>query len=211
MDPALVDYYPKTPAGDTWLPDLACGMTSAYAAAHSGSEPDFTNYAQCAKDDAPFIGCLDYIFTSPHFRVVDAPALPHRDGVLGPFPTATEPSDHLLLSAELELPLRSDSALAEVYGAAAGVGEGGSKRRRVERGGRGFQSREADNEAIRKAKHEELLAFVARPDLFFYFPASINSFERRLVHEIADGLDLLHTSHGEGYDRFIRVEKKAQV
>ena len=61
MDPALAQHYPKPPAGDAWLPDLACGMASAYAAAHGGCEPDFTNYAQCCKDEAPFVGCLDYV------------------------------------------------------------------------------------------------------------------------------------------------------
>ena len=43
MDPDLAQHYPKPPAGDAWLPDLACGMVSAYAEAHGGCEPDFTN------------------------------------------------------------------------------------------------------------------------------------------------------------------------
>ena len=58
-------------------------------------------------NQTPFIGCLDYVFTSPHFRVVGAPALPHRDGARGPYPTEAEPSDHLLLAVQLELPLRA--------------------------------------------------------------------------------------------------------
>jgi len=138
---------------------------------------------------------------------VGAPALPHRDGARGPFPTEAEPSDHLLLSVQLELPLRADPALAEVYGAAAATaGEGGGKRRRVERGGGG--GREGRDEALRTAKTEELRAFIASADRTHDFPASMNSFERRLVHEICEGLDLIHESQGEGYDRFIRVEKK---
>jgi len=114
---------------------------------------------------------------------------------------------------QLELPLRADPALAEVYGAAwaAAAGEGGGKRRRVERGGGGGGGgggREGRDEALRAAKTEELRAFLAGADRTHDFSASMNSFERRLVHEICEGLDLLHESHGEGYDRFIRVEKK---
>lgn len=210
MDPALTQFYPKPPAGDAWVPDLACGMASAYAAAH-GCEPDFTNFAKCLKDDSPFIDCLDYVLTSPHFCVLGAPALPHRDAVSGPFPTESEPSDHLLLSVEVALPLLPDAALAGLYGACAAAegGGGGGKRRRVEWGGGGARSREGANEALRAAKQEELRAFIARPDRTLDFPPSMNSFERRLVHEIAEGLDLLSQSHGEGYDRFIRVEKKS--
>ena len=46
MESTLMAHYPAGPEGDTWAPDLRYGMASAYAMAHGGSEPDFTNYAQ---------------------------------------------------------------------------------------------------------------------------------------------------------------------
>ena len=103
MDPKLAEGYPAVPKGDAWLPTLRCAMRSAYEVAH-GQEPDFTNYAQSLRDAAPFIGCLDYVFCSPHLRVLGAPPLPHRQDYMGagPMPTSSEPSDHLLLSVELE-------------------------------------------------------------------------------------------------------------
>jgi mRNA deadenylase 3'-5' endonuclease subunit Ccr4 len=48
-----------------------------------------------------FIDTLDYIFLSPQWSVQEVPALPHRDGANGPFPNENEPSDHLLIAAEL--------------------------------------------------------------------------------------------------------------
>ena len=55
-------------------------------------------------------------------------------------------------------------------------------------------------------------AFLQRPDqLSLDFSSSLNSFERRIVHALAEELNLLHTSHGEGFDRFIRVEKPPLV
>ena len=47
MDQQQSSLYPTPPAGDTWQPNLACGMASAYAVAHGG-EPNFTNYAQAS-------------------------------------------------------------------------------------------------------------------------------------------------------------------
>ena len=208
MDDRLVSHYPTAPEGDSWTPDLFCPMSSAYAAAHDGAEPDFTNYSQ-VKDEAPFIGCLDYVFISPHVRAVGAPVLPHRSTQAGPLPTATEPSDHILLAVDLELPTSLNPSLIDVYGAAAEAGTsaaGESKRSRVTR------TREEANEQLRQARLEELEAFLQRPDqLSLDFSSSLNSFERRIVHALAEELNLLHTSHGEGFDRFIRVEKPPLV
>ncbi len=77
-------------------------MRSAYAEA--GGEPDFTNYARIKEDD-PFIDTLDYIFLSEEWKVKGVKELPHRDGSGGPFPNLDkgEPSDHILIAANLEL------------------------------------------------------------------------------------------------------------
>lgn len=75
------------------------------------------------KDEPEFIETLDYIFLSQSksgggdggggggdgvgaesdWRVVDVLPLPHRSEVRGPLPIATEPSDHLMVAATLEL------------------------------------------------------------------------------------------------------------
>ena len=84
--------------GDEW----ACRvqpMRSAYAE-QLGREPDFTNWAQI-RDEPPFVDVLDYVFLSPHWRVRGVQELPSRDAIPGPLPTEQEPSDHLLLAAEI--------------------------------------------------------------------------------------------------------------
>ena len=199
MDPLHADDYPAPPAGDAWTPELRCPMTSAYHAVH-GREPDFTNYAQSMRDAAPFVGCLDYIFCSPHMRVLRAPALPHRGDVAGPLPTSTEPSDHILLSAEVELPTRPDPAHADAYGLAPVASPPAKVAAR--------SARQDANAQLEAAKRAELEAFVERAGVATLdFSPSLNSYERRLVHAIAEELGLLHASQGEGRQRFIRVTK----
>ena len=66
--------------------------------------------------DTPFIDTLDYIFISPNHddddneygnRIVvrNVLPLPHRDEVMkdGPYPNAVEPSDHVLIAADLDI------------------------------------------------------------------------------------------------------------
>jgi endonuclease/exonuclease/phosphatase family metal-dependent hydrolase len=84
---------------DSWAARVDVPLMSAYAVAH-GAEPEFTNHA-VVRDQPPFIECLDYIFVSPTVEVLAADALPAKDEVKGPFPTASEPSDHMLLAATL--------------------------------------------------------------------------------------------------------------
>jgi len=81
---------------------LPGGLASAYRAFY-GEEPLFTNYAQSLGQKEPFCETLDYIWYTPgHFDVVHCPALPKaRAEVDGPFPSASEPSDHLPLRATL--------------------------------------------------------------------------------------------------------------
>mmetsp|Transcript_17371 Transcript_17371/g.34585 ORF Transcript_17371/g.34585 Transcript_17371/m.34585 type:complete len:468 (-) Transcript_17371:324-1727(-) len=80
------------------------GMPSACALA--GDEPTLTNYAHTKNMDDPFVGTLDYVFCSKehwgNVRVcTEMPASTAESG--GPFPNDAEPSDHLLLSVEMDL------------------------------------------------------------------------------------------------------------
>lgn len=92
---------------DHWKAVAPIALQSAYMVVN-GQEPDFTNYAQI-KDDAPFIDTLDYIFMGnakdSQWRVESVLPLPSRDhmSVKGPYPAQEEPSDHVLLTANLEI------------------------------------------------------------------------------------------------------------
>lgn len=106
--------YPPTKHGKEWKIE-SLPMDSAYAL--DACEPEFTNFAHTRDDLDPFIGTLDYIFLSKNeytslseeterleeWKVHCVQKLPHKDDAGGPFPNANEPSDHLLISADLEL------------------------------------------------------------------------------------------------------------
>lgn len=105
VDHAHEDFPPKCPDGsppEKWFPAPLAPMKSAY---HEvlGSEPDFTNYSKVNGQPA-FIETLDYLFCTEDVDVVDVMRLPHRDAVQGPFPDASEPSDHVMIGATLRLP-----------------------------------------------------------------------------------------------------------
>ena len=53
------------------------------------------------RDDDPFIDVLDYIFLSNEWEVKGVKKLPYRDDVNGPLPNENEPSDHILIAANL--------------------------------------------------------------------------------------------------------------
>jgi 2',5'-phosphodiesterase len=96
--------YPEPKHGMEWKP-TAKPMRSAYAESEHG-EPDFTNYALVGKRDKdPFIDTLDYIFLSDHWKVTGVKSLPKREDSGGPFPNLdhNEPSDHILIAADLQL------------------------------------------------------------------------------------------------------------
>lgn len=107
--------YPPSKYGTEWK--VQCSpMDSAYASLDGGteSEPEFTNYAHIKEDPDPFIGTLDYIFLSQKectskneagqwWKVHSLQQLPSKEDSGGPFPSKIEPSDHLLISADLEL------------------------------------------------------------------------------------------------------------
>ena len=94
--------YPTPKHGMEWKKS-AMRMKSAYAEVN-GCEPDFTNYAK-VRDEEPFIDVLDYIFLSPEWNVKEVKDVAHRDEFNGPLPTEQEPSDHVLIAANLVLPM----------------------------------------------------------------------------------------------------------
>ena len=93
--------WPEPKHGMEWTPTCQA-MRSAYAVA--GEEPDFTNFARIKEED-PFIDTLDYIFLSEEWKVKGVKELCHRTDSGGPFPNLDrgEPSDHVLIAADLEL------------------------------------------------------------------------------------------------------------
>jgi 2',5'-phosphodiesterase len=96
--------WPTSKFGVEWEP-TAKPMRSAYAVCDpEGKEPDFTNYARI-KEQEPFIETLDYIFVSPEWKVKNVKSIKSRVEAGGPFPNLdrNEPSDHVLIAAELEL------------------------------------------------------------------------------------------------------------
>ena len=98
-DAAGADATPAYPPGDGWRAEVQ-PLRSALAEAH-GAEPAFTNYV-CVKEEPEFVETLDYVFVSPDVEVAGADALPvSTEGLGGPLPSAEEPSDHLLLAADL--------------------------------------------------------------------------------------------------------------
>ena len=67
------------------------------------------------------------------------------------------------------------------------------------------------NDAMRRLQ-EQLKAFAAQAtpsSAPLDFAPSLSSYERMMVHGLAEELGLLHSSRGEGQERFIRVEKRA--
>lgn len=95
---------PPAMPGDSWSVDLEHAMHSAYKE-RLGAEPRFTNYNKF-RGGAPFIDTLDYIFCAPGVVVEDVLPLPaDPEQVAGPFPTETEPSDHLMVAATVSVPM----------------------------------------------------------------------------------------------------------
>ena len=91
--------------GARWRPAVR-PLRSALAVAAGGTETPFTTQtlkvADAAAGRADFRATLDYIFVSSQWDVTGASPPPPD---IGRSPSATEPSDHALIAAELELPL----------------------------------------------------------------------------------------------------------
>lgn len=87
----------------TWLPDAANSskpLRSAYAEA-MGEEAKFTNYTWIENEEEPFQETIDYVFVSEHLDVVSVHELPHIEPGDPVYPSDREPSDHVLLAADL--------------------------------------------------------------------------------------------------------------
>lgn len=160
---------------------------------HHGCEPDFTNFAQ-VEEEEPFIDTLDYIFCSPQLIVCDVPELPHRNAVAGPLPIASEPSDHILVAARLELPASCAETTSAVY-----QGKVATK----------VETRKESQDKLRQELYDQLLSFKMSDDAMMSFPHRLGAYERRLVHLIAGELELEHNSFGEGAERYIRIGRPA--
>ena len=93
--------YPTPKPYDSWRPKLKEGMRSSYKE-KNGKEPLFTNYAQ-TRGSEEFIDTLDYIFLSSHIDVSSVMSLPSKSELGGPLPNAEEPSDHLMIAADLQI------------------------------------------------------------------------------------------------------------
>ena len=75
-----------------------------YDAMHPHTHP-YARPPPQIKDDNPFIGTLDYIFLSKEWRVESVLPTAHRDTVkYGPYPNKMEPSDHIMIAADLLFP-----------------------------------------------------------------------------------------------------------
>ena len=88
-----------------WSPSVS-PMRSAQEVFH-GAEPELTNHTRPKGQSDVFSGTLDYIWVSEHWRVERANRLPTRKelerGGVSSLPSELEPSDHLMLSAEVSL------------------------------------------------------------------------------------------------------------
>merc|ERR1719192_3190240 len=60
----------------------------------------------------------------------------------------------------------------------------------------------------KKSVQDQIEAFVKSKTRELSFPPELSSFERMLVHEVAETMGLLHESQGEGAERRIVVRKK---
>ena len=92
--------FPELRVGDDWRPDVEQPMRSAYFVAN-GEEPEITNYAEFKKER--FSGTLDYVFISDQFDVESTLPVPSLEDCDGPFPSPSEPSDHVMIGAQLLL------------------------------------------------------------------------------------------------------------
>lgn len=98
-DPA----YPHPPAWERdidWTLEVKAPLKSAYFEAQ-GVEPELTNWS-CIGDNGEFKGCLDYLFCSRELRPTNVLRI-GDSAKTGPFPTAEEPSDHVLIAATFEI------------------------------------------------------------------------------------------------------------
>jgi len=94
--------YPMIPERMKWVPDVT-PVRSAYSEA-LGNEPEYTNNARVKEMDH-FKETLDYIFLSEEWSInsVQDLDLPSKEDQDKPFPDEFEPSDHVLVAANVSL------------------------------------------------------------------------------------------------------------
>jgi len=95
--------FPTPRLGDDtgWDANHVKPLRSAYRV-KTGREPDFTNHARVG-DEPLFTETLDYLFLSPHGSVEEVVKLSSEVAPEEPFPNAAEPSDHVLVGANLNM------------------------------------------------------------------------------------------------------------
>lgn len=70
------------------------------------------------------------------------------------------------------------------------------------------QPSEEDNLKRKQEYLDIVKSFLASPNSTYSFPPNLNSFERRLIHQICEELDLDHSSEGDGKERHIVIKKR---
>lgn len=70
------------------------------------------------------------------------------------------------------------------------------------------QPSEEDNQKRKQEYLDIVKSFLASPNTTYSFPPNLNSFERRLIHQICEELDLDHSSEGDGKERHIVIKKR---
>lgn len=107
LSPSHPQHPSPAPWDSNWTPSLI-PMRSAYQS-YNGVEPEYTNYAHTAwygkLNEEAFCATLDYIWLSPQWHVCSVLSLPPKSALanIASYPTAEEPSDHIMIAAKLEL------------------------------------------------------------------------------------------------------------
>lgn len=88
-----------------WAPEIGSAarhpLRSAYAE-FLGREVDFTNYTWINDEPEAFMETLDYVLVSRGTRVLNVRLLPQVYKGDPVFPNSKEPSDHVMLAANLQ-------------------------------------------------------------------------------------------------------------
>merc|ERR1719278_621319 len=69
---------------------------------------------------------------------------------------------------------------------------------------------EEEKEERKKIFRDQVEAFVTSKTEELSFPTELSSFDRMLVHEVAEAAGLLHESRGEGAERRVVIRRKAE-
>ena len=105
----MAEDHPQNPTSTSPLPNFRLSfqpMHSAYKLCN-GAEPEFTNLAKSSMNETRFIETLDYIWLSDEFLVNRVRELPSKQSVIDAgiesFPNHDNPSDHVMIWADLSL------------------------------------------------------------------------------------------------------------